>query len=280
MTMFRTFTLVFLTSLAACDLLPVKDDTATDDTAAACGDPVEKPHDTSKPEWSYHGEDDGPDQWGSLTGYETCGTGTQQTPIDIIDADAIGTDALLSFEGYDVEIPLDLLNNGHTLQVNYTGTQSAADPQVSYAGEAWYLVQFHGHATSEHTLDGASFPLELHFVHQNAAGAYLVVGLLLDAGAENETVATMLERDPGHHLEVSCDDAVSLAELVPTTSGYYHYDGSLTTPGCTEGVAWFVLRDRGAVAAEQAEEWQTEFGGTTNRPIQPLNGRVVETYTP
>lgn len=276
--------LPILLALLACT---EKGDTSIDDTgdtgdtaALTCGTPESRPRDTSVPEWSYHGDTDGPEQWGGLTGYELCGEGTAQTPIDIVDSDTVASTERLVFTNYDLDLPLDLLNNGHTLEVEYAGTQSAGDPQISYGDKTWYLVQFHGHSTSEHTLEGASFSMELHFVHKAADGSLAVVGVILVDGDENATIDTLLAQDPGPELSVSCETDISLSDNVPTGSAFYHYIGSLTTPPCSEDVDWFVLTDHGSVSAEQAEAWQTAFGGTTNRPVQATQGREVLKYAP
>lgn len=259
-------------------------DKAADDTGDAadegCAEPEPHPRDTSLPEWSYHGEEDGPEMWGSLPGYETCDLGPQQSPIDIADASTVASADALTFNNYALEIPLALLNNGHTLEVEYSGTQSSTDPSFSYLGQTWYLAQFHGHSTSEHTLDGAQSLLELHFVHKDAEGNAAVVGVLLDEAGENTTVGAMLEHDPGPEMSVECEETVSLLDNVPTESGFYHYAGSLTTPKCSETVQWFVMIDHGTVSAGQAEAWQSAFGGTTNRPVQALGDREVLKYTP
>lgn len=280
-----------LLALAACSGSPDKDDTdvsgdtdvsadtdvAEDtDVAVECETPVDHPHDPSTAEWTYHGADDGPDKWGDLDGYALCGSGMEQTPIDIVDASASASAEGLTFANYDLALPIDLLNNGHTLQVNYTTSQSASDPQITYAGKTYYLVQFHVHSTSEHTIDGTSYPFEVHFVHKASDNSLAVVGVMLDDGAENAVISQLLDEDPGHESETTCADTVMPSAIVPTGSGFYHYGGSLTTPPCTEGVQWFVLKEHGTASAEQATEWQAEFGGTTNRPVQDLDGRTVD----
>jgi carbonic anhydrase len=173
---------------------------------------------------------------------------------------------------------MDLLNNGHTLQVNHTGTRSASDPQITFAGETYWLLQFHAHSTSEHTIDGVHSPFEMHFVHQSASGGLAVVGVLMDEGAPDAALEQMFSQNPGHEAGVTCEDPIALDAEVPTGSGFYHYSGSLTTPPCSEGVEWFVLDQHGTVSAAQVEEWATEFEGTTNRPVQPLNGREVGAF--
>jgi carbonic anhydrase len=247
------------------------DDSSSDQV---CELPTEHPHDSSKAPWSYHGELDGQALWGSLTGYASCGTGTAQSPVDLTAADVETGGPPLEFVNYDMEIPLELLNNGHTLQVDYNGTLAATDPHIIYDGKTWYLAQFHGHVSSEHTVNGLSSPMELHFVHKATDGSLAVVGLLLDQGDSNPAVASMLEYDPGTDMELSCDVDLSL-NIVPTTSSFLHYSGSLTTPDCAEGVSWFVLDQHGSVATEQADIWQATFGGSTNRSTQPLNGRAL-----
>ncbi len=242
-----------------------------------CEAPTEHPHDSSKAPWSYHGELDGEALWGSLPGYGTCGSGSAQSPVDL-SAEAVQNGGTpLTFANYDMAIPLELLNNGHTLEVDYTGTQSDQDPHISYDGKTWYLLQFHGHAASEHSVNGQSSPMELHFVHKGTDGSLAVVGLLLDAGDSNPAVETLLQNNPGHSMEISCDLDVSL-NIVPTTSSFLHYSGSLTTPDCAEGVSWFVLDQHGSVSTEQAEAWQETFEGSTNRSTQPLNGRTLLHY--
>lgn len=274
----RSLVLLFALGCTA-DKVAIDDSNGDSVPMAGCEEPVEHPHDETKPTWSYHGEGDGPEDWGTLEGYETCGTGTSQTPIDLDPASALASSEPLVFSNYDAAIPLDLLNNGHTLQVNYDGTRSATDPQVTYDGTTYYLLQLHAHSTSEHTLDGASFPFEVHLVHEAADGGLAVIGVLFAEGEADPTLATLLDYNPGHELEVSCEETLTLSDLVPTSSGFCHYSGSLTTPPCTEGLDWFVLTEQRTASAEQEDAWQEAFEGTTNRPVQDLNGRVVLVYT-
>jgi carbonic anhydrase len=115
----------------------------------------------------------------------------------------------------------------------------------------------------------------VHVVHQAADQSLLVVGVLMDEGAADPTIDLLLADDPGHEAEARCSDRVHLRDIVPVGDSFYHYEGSLTTPSCGEGVQWFVASEHQSASAEQAEHWQDLFGGTTNRPIQPLNGRTV-----
>ena len=253
---------------------------STGSGGATCGAPVEKPHDPSKAEWSYHGAGESPADWGTLMGDGVCGMGMSQTPIDIVDsATVVGTKAL-AFANYDKAIPFDLLDNGHALQINYAGTMSAVDPQIAYDGKTYYLAQFHWHSASEHAMNGGAQLFEVHFVHKAADGALAVVGVLFKSGAENATLADLMKRDPGHEKEVSCADTVTPASLLPASRGFYHYSGSLTTPPCSEGLNWFVMTDTLEASAQQQTTYQAGFLGTTNRPLQPLDGRIVEKHAP
>jgi carbonic anhydrase len=246
-------------------------------TAPVCAEPVSKPHDESLPEWGYHGEE-GPDAWGSMTGYELCGTGQEQTPIDLVTAEVVAvapSEMPLSFANYDQDVGLELLNNGHTLQV----VVEEGGPQVTFEDKTYSLVQFHYHTTSEHTVNGESALFEVHLVHKAADGSLLVVGILFDEGEADPLIDDLLYHDPGHELQTTCPESVGLGELLPV-DGFFHYPGSLTTPGCSEGVQWFVAHHHATASAEQAELWQERFHGTTNRPVQPLGDRVVYFLAP
>lgn len=275
-----------LALFTACDdLQPKSDDTADtgtlEDTAeVSCEAPETRTRDQSLPEWSYHHPDHGASMWGTI-GYTTCDDGTQQSPINIDDELTSPSDSALSFLHYDAELPLRLWNNGHTLEVEVEASEGEPAPQLVYEGQTFTLVQFHAHATSEHTVDGVHSAMELHLVHKDIDGNIAVVGLLLDESeAQNDALGLMLNHDPGPDLEVECTPTVSLGALVPRSSAFYHYLGSLTTPTCAETVEWFVLTERGGVSVEQAEMWQLTFGGTTNRPTQDLGERGVLKHTP
>ncbi|MEZ4360342.1 MAG: carbonic anhydrase family protein [Kofleriaceae bacterium] len=230
------------------------------------------------PEWSYHEETTGVDVWGTLPGYETCDTGLAQSPIHLDDATTSYSALELAFLDYDARVPLDITDNGHTLQVNVSG--GAATPAITYDGETYHLIQLHWHATSEHTLSfGPDAPLEVHLVHRTADGAKLaVVGVLYEEGAEDRVLAAALANAPGPRSRHVCSADIRLRDLLPADRSFYHYGGSLTTPTCAEGVSWFVMTNRLTSAAEQAAHFQERFHGTTNRPVQPRNGRVVTKF--
>jgi carbonic anhydrase len=248
---------------------------------AACQTVDEAPAEGTS--WSYEGEK-GPERWGDLDpAFALCKSGTKQTPIDLpSDAPAVDPAAGLSFSY--APVPLRVLNNGHTVQVTNDGTSA-----VSFGGVRYALKQFHFHSPSEHTIGGRSFDMEMHLVHANDDGQLLVVGVLLSKGAASSLLAPVWDAMPASKSEserVVAGAAIDLVAALPnaasSSSGalirgtrYVHYDGSLTTPPCTEGVNWFVALDAGEISDEQITRYRAATGGNTNRPVQSLNGRSV-----
>ena len=66
------------------------------------------------------------------------------------------------------------------------------------------------------------------------------------------------------------------SELLPADRSYFSYVGSLTTPPCTEGVRWFVLKDPVTVSSSEIGTF-TKLYPRNARPLQPVNGREVLT---
>jgi carbonic anhydrase len=245
----------------------------------ACGTSTSVP--LPEPEWSYHGLDDGVERWGELAGYETCGSGQAQSPINLDSSTAVRGGSQLNFKAYGGDIALDLSDNLHTLQISYERVGSNRSPRFEHAGITYHFVQFHWHSTSEHTIDGESGPLEVHLVHQTAdRSGIAVIGVLYELGAEDPVLAKALENAPQPGTRHLCATQVALDDLLSRGQAFYHYDGSLTTPTCREGVQWFVMQQRRTASVEQLEAFQERFDGTTNRPLQPLNGRRVEAFVP
>lgn len=221
--------------------------------------------------WAYKGEA-GPANWGDLKNeYATCGQGTQQSPIDIRSDNAISAD--LGAIQFDYKaVPLKVVNNGHTIQVNY-----APGSSITVAGKTYQLLQFHFHTPSEHTVNGEAAPMELHFVHRNDAGELAVVGVMTEKGQMHEALQPVWDRLP-HEINKEMTVAglqVDAATLLPPQSGnYYHYMGSLTTPPCSEIVSWFVLKDPIVVSEAQIARF-IDMIGANARPVQGINRRLV-----
>lgn len=167
----------------------------------------------------------------------------------------------------------DGINNGHTIQINYAGADTLTIGNDSYA-----LVQYHFHDPSEHTVNGKHSPMEMHLVHQSAAGKLAVVGVLIDEGAHNKAfdpVWANLPKQKGMETHYSAV-TVDVDGLLPAVRTSYRYDGSLTTPPCSEGVSWIVMSTPIQLSAAQIGVFM-QLIRDNNRPTQPLNGRGVIT---
>jgi carbonic anhydrase len=202
--------------------------------------------------------------------FSLCGSGKEQSPIDIRGAQTTNLPAI-QFD-YKAD-SLEILNNGHTIQVN-----RATGSSISVEGEEYELLQFHFHSPSEDTVDGKLFPMEMHLVHKNTKGQLAVVGVFFKTGAENATLEKAWSHMPHHAGDNEKDEAVSLnaANLLPTDRGYYSFEGSLTTPPCSEGVKWMVLKTPIEASKKQIEQF-VHVVGANARPVQPLHDRKVRT---
>lgn len=218
--------------------------------------------------WSYDGAH-GPQHWGSMQAdYSTCKLGHQQSPIDIR---ATTKAQLPALEFAYQASPLKIIDNGHTIQVNY-----AAGSSVTIDGVRYELLQFHFHKPSEERINGRSYPLVAHLVHKNADGKLAVVAVLFKQGAENPLVKTLWDALPttkGQQQEPAGVN-IEIASLLPPAQGYYSFAGSLTTPPCSEEVSWFVLKQPVEISAAQLKRFARLYKHNA-RPVQPLNGRTV-----
>ena len=217
--------------------------------------------------WSYSG-DAGPEYWGQLSPeYALCADGAAQSPIDIRDASALD---LVDIEFHYGESANNIFNNGHTIQVNID-----AGSAIHYNGITYDLLQFHFHSPSEHTIDGMPAPMEIHFVHQDPnSGNLAVVGIMLTEGeSENEAYATVFDHLPA---QVGAPEAagqqIALATLLPEARTFYTYQGSLTTPPCSEIARWLLLDHAVEISAGQIAAYRAIYDGNA-RPVQPLGVR-------
>ena len=230
-------------------------------TLAACGD-------GSHAHWGYSGST-GPDKWGKIApSYKICGTGRNQSPIDI----TAGVRAALEPITFNYEAGTTaILNNGHTIQVNYK-----AGNGIVLNGHEYELKQFHFHAPSENHIDGKSYPLEAHFVHADKDGHLAVVGVMLAESGNNAVIGKLWEHMPANagdknELPWKIDGEL----LLPNDRSYYRFNGSLTTPPCSEGVTWLVMKTPVAISSAQLEAFTTVMGEDNNRPLQAINARPI-----
>lgn len=224
--------------------------------------------------WSYEGAE-GPQHWGDLShDYAACKEGKKQSPIDISSTEHSKL-SRINFS-YIAE-PKEILNNGHTVQVNMK-----KGSYIMVAGKRYSLLQFHFHAPSEHTIDGKPADMVAHFVHQAKDGQLGVVGVLfkkatvnVNTGA-NDTLARLWKYMPKKAGDKKAIAAgLTVAKLLPVKTPYYHYSGSLTTPPCSENVNWMVLQNTVPVLARQIDTFSQVIDKNV-RPVQPHHGRMIK----
>lgn len=236
---------------------------------------VPLPHDT--PHWDYQGKR-GPRFWGKLDpDFSLCEEGKNQSPIDIAKTTPATLPKLQAdFSPAKLQIVhhehiADEINNGHTIQVNYSEGDTLSIGDTNYE-----LIQFHFHSPSEHTVKGRHYPMEIHFVHKAPSGNLAVVGVFVEQGTHNaafDPIWANLPKQQGvvshyEHVQVNVDD------LLPHSTKSYRYDGSLTTPPCSEGVKWIVMQSPIQLSAAQIKQF-TSLIKANNRPVQPLHHRVT-----
>jgi carbonic anhydrase len=217
--------------------------------------------------WTYDGQH-GPEQWGDLADeFDMCRRGLNQSPVDLV-ADLDVALPELKFE-YTKVGGLKEVNTGHAIQ------DSVIPGNYFWVkGIRFELKQFHFHSPSEHLVNGKPYPMEVHLVHQNDRGEYAVVSMFFEEGARNE----IIDRLPSFRASRGEDpygDPFDYNLLFPNRTDYFHYNGSLTTPPCSEGVAWIVIKQPIIVSADQITHYHDLLGFDNNRPIQPKHSRFV-----
>ncbi len=221
------------------------------------------------PHWEYAGHH-GPAHWGEMhKDFETCGLGKHQSPIDIRTAEKKADLPELAFD-YTAS-PLKIVNNGHTVQINIGDGGG-----VKIGDHAYKLAQFHFHTPSEERIKGKPADMVAHLVHKDEAGKLAVVAVLIKQGKENAALKAVFENMPVGAGPVHAVEGlnINVANLLPAKRGYYHFEGSLTTPPCSEGVSWYVLSMPVEASAAQIKTFQKLYKHNA-RPVQPLNDRAV-----
>jgi carbonic anhydrase len=218
--------------------------------------------------WSYAGEG-GPATWGGLKPeFQLCNSGQRQSPIDVrggiaVDLEPVQFDYRAS--GFNV------VDNGHTVQVNIGGGNT-----IQVGGRRYELVQFHFHRPSEERINGRQYDMSLHLVHKDPEGRLAVVGLLLERGAPQPVVQSVWNNLPLEKgMEQPSGASLDLNHLLPADRGYYTYMGSLTTPPCSEGVLWMVMRQPVAVSQAQIDIFARLYPMNA-RPVQQAAGRLIK----
>lgn len=222
--------------------------------------------------WSYTGEE-GPESWGHLDGsYAACVNGSEQSPINIEASQVKADGAMEDVDPQYEPTTFSVMNNGHTIQAN-----TVSENNKMILGEAEYrLVQFHFHTPSEHQFNGQPYAMELHLVHQNENSQLAVLGVMIQEGEKNEDLQSVWDMLPKEKTEqdLPISEPINLEALLPEVDTFFHYDGSLTTPPCTEDVKWVVFEQPIEMSKEQIEAFQQIFPAN-HRPVQPLNEREI-----
>jgi carbonic anhydrase len=165
----------------------------------------------------------------------------------------------------------EILNNGHTVQINYVPGST-----ITINDHIFELKQFHFHSPSENTIEGDSFPMEVHFVHADVDGNLAVVALMFKSGRENIELEKAWTHMPTHMDEKrSLTETIDANALLPGDKDYYRFNGSLTTPPCSEGVWWLVLKQHESVSNGQITKFKDTMHHSNNRPVQAINGRII-----
>ena len=225
-------------------------------------------HSEHKSHWGYTGHE-GPEYWGDLKPkYSTCATGVNQSPVDLTNFIESELPPLKMMYTSNAD---NIVNNGHTIQVNY---QPGSILTVS--GHDYELKQLHFHSPSENHINSKSYSLEAHLVHADDKGNLAVVAVMFEDGNENKTMkdiwALMPEKSGAKNNQLS---KIPVEGILPTHRDYYRFNGSLTTPPCSEGVLWIVMKQALTASKGQVEHFGHIIDLPNNRPIQGINARAI-----
>ena len=224
---------------------------------------------TGRPsDWGYRG-DTGPAHWGGLNkAYRTCGAGRSQSPVNLEAVEA-GRMPALEFR-YKVSL-ISMLNDGHVVRADY-----GKGSHILLGDERYDLVGFQFRTPSEHTVAGRSFPMEIQFVHRHKDGRIAMIGLLATTGPANLAARELWDRLPSkaHTRSKDTRALMNARDLLPESTAYFRYRGSLTMPPCTENVDWLILRAAVSFSENQIARLRG-ITGENARPVQARNGRYL-----
>lgn len=220
------------------------------------------------PHWSYTGKDS-PEHWGDISPvYAACRLGKNQSPVDLSNVKATG-DNLAKFHYEPLDYALE--HNGHTIQA----TPKESVQALHLGDKAFTFKQFHFHTPSEHTFHSKYFPMEAHFVHQTEGGELAVLGVMFREGEENPALQPLLAKALQAGDKIQLAEKLDIMPLFPEGKSHFRLNGSLTTPPCSEGVNWVVFKIPVNASKAQLDAMRQMIGQENNRPVQPLNARIV-----
>ncbi|CAL0310605.1 unnamed protein product [Lupinus luteus] len=225
------------------------------------------------------GSGKGPKNWGNINpNWRVCGNGKSQSPIDIVDQRVQVFPQLGRLQRDYKPAPAVLGNMGYSINLKWNGDAG----KININGTDYNLIQLHWHAPSEHTFNGSKFDLELHAVHQNSKEETAVIGVWYKIGLPDSLLSKLL-----NHIKSVKEHDIDVGIINPKetnfgTRNYYRYIGSFTTPPCTEGVTWTIMKKVRTISVEQLKALKEAVhqGFEENaRATQKLNGRKVYVYT-
>lgn len=242
--------------------------------------PVKTPHEPQKTNskhktsWSYQGET-GPEHWAEIEKNSDC-DGKHQSPVNIINKDVLidPSTPKLQVHFESSTIIENAINNGHSIQYNFKKGDF-----ITVDDEKFELIQIHFHEPAEHTINGVRYPVEMHMVHASKSNKIAVLSIFAEEGEASKPfdfLESYLPLAKGEIKEINKPFDLNLN--LPENKSYYYYNGSLTTPPCTENVAWFVFKNNITISVDQVIELQKLMPINNYRNEQPLNGRVVKSF--
>jgi carbonic anhydrase len=225
-----------------------------------------------EPEFRY----DDQQSWGG-----SCQTGTKQSPVSLAfipqsSESPLTRRAQYSFSYGDYPLGAEIYPLGAEIAHNAVRIDAPRNPAYGFrfaldaTSRDFRLVQVHFHVPAEHSLragDGpeTTFALEAHLVHEAADGTKAVLAVLFEEGAPNHFLTALVSDLPTRGNPTRRTDRADLRMLLPTTTQIYLYSGSLTTPGCNEGIIWHVARTRMTASPEQIRALRAAVGFANNR---------------
>jgi len=261
--------MMLISAVGACSQQTV---TTTQSNEEQVTDKNTKATENDSAHWSYEGETS-PEHWGELDPANiACVNGSEQSPINIefsqVETEEVEGDLQINYE----PTSFSLINNGHTVQANAASGSNI----IRIEGKEYKLAQFHFHTPSEHEFNGENYEMELHLVHKDADGKIAVLGVMIQEGEENKSLATIWDILPNEETDkdIAINEPVDLKALLPVDQTAFHYEGSLTTPPCTEEIKWTIFEMPIEMSKEQIEAFRQIFPDD-HRPVQSLNNRKV-----